>query len=408
MLAGPAGDVKGGRGGGAATRRDRTVTILLTSLTAGRERNRSIMRVVACARPLGAVSSVLVSVVLVAAPAFDAAGGSCSSASYEVRPGDGWFAIADDVDVEVRKLLDVNDAGLDDVLFPGDRVCLPEGADAAAACRSTATVRSGDSWSLLARRAGVTLNSLVSLNGGDAGRTIHPGEQVCLPAGAAAGDAYTVASGDSWSWIAERAGTSMSALLDVNDASSSDSLFPGQQIRLPAGASQPTDGSSAGGAAGSRSVQVDLAALPTQGPCWYHDTWGDGRSGGRYHVGTDVFTVPGEYVYAVVDGTLTSRKWAQPGNISGNAWRLTAADGTYFFYAHLADFAPGLGEGSRVRAGQIIGWVGSTGNTTVDHLHFEVHPGGGGPVNPYPILRAEGGACNRGTPYTQPGGWVPD
>jgi murein DD-endopeptidase MepM/ murein hydrolase activator NlpD len=160
--------------------------------------------------------------------------------------------------------------------------------------------------------------------------------------------------------------------------------------------------------AGAASGRIALEALPTQGPCWYSDSWGHPRSGGRKHVGVDIFTVPGEYVYAVADGRLTLRKWAQPGNISGNAWRLTADNGTAYFYAHLSDFAPGLSTGSRVEAGQIIGWIGKTGNTTVDHLHFEIRPGGGSPVNPYPILQSQGGGCNRGTPYTQPGGWVPD
>ena len=381
------------------------------------------MRVGACVRRPAAICAVLLPVlaaVPVSTTSVSAAGFSCSSGgpAYEVRSGDGWYAVSGLAEVSVRALLDANGASIGDALFPGDRLCLPGGANVTAMCESTGTVRSGDGWSSIARRAGVSMSSLVSLNGGDAGRMLHPGDTICLPRGAsvdaargssgsAGGGDYTVVSGDSWYWIAERAGTSVRALLEANDASSSDQLYPGQGIRLPAGATTPSPRGRASGS-GSGSGWVTLQALPTQGPCWYHDTWGAPRSGGRRHVGTDIFTVRGEYVYAVADGTLTGRKWAQPGNISGNAWRLTGSDGTAYFYAHLSDFAPDLGVGSRVRACQIIGWIGKTGNTVVDHLHFEIRPGGGNPVNPYPILRAQGGACNQGTPYTQPGGWVPD
>lgn len=75
-------------------------------------------------------------------------------------------------------------------------------------------------------------------------------------------------------------------------------------------------------------------------------------------------------------------------SLSGNALRLTGADKTYFFYAHLDSFAAGIAVGSTVRAGQIIGYMGSTGNSGVSHLHFEVHPGGGDAINPYPVVKA--------------------
>ena len=381
------------------------------------------MRVGACMRRLAAASAVLLPVLTaapVSTPSVSASGFSCSSgaAAYEVRSGDGWYAVADRAEVSVGSLLDANGASIDDELAPGDRLCLPAGADLSGLCATAATVRAGDGWASIARRAGVSTSTVVALNGGDERRVVHPGDTVCLPNASASGGSasggssrsaadgdYTVVRGDSWFWIAERAGTSVRALLRANDASSDDPLHPGQELRLPAGATAPS-GSSNGSSSGSG--WANLEALPTQGPCWYHDTWGAPRSGGRKHVGTDIFTVRGQYVYAVADGKLTSRKWAQPGNISGNAWRLTASDGTAYFYAHLSDFAPDVGVGSAVRAGQIIGWIGKTGNTVVDHLHFEIRPGGGSPVNPYPILRAHGGACNQGTPYTQPGGWVPD
>jgi LysM repeat protein len=330
-----------------------------------------------------------------------------------VRSGDGWFGIADRVGVGAAALLDANRAEADDLLVPGDRLCLPSGADLSGACDRSTAVRSGEGWFSIADRVGVAATELLSTNAADLGDVVHPGDALCLPAGArtgadaggqpapsSGGATYTVGSGDSWFGIAARVGVSGRELLDANGASASDLLVPGDVISLPAGARTPE----------SRAPQrywVDLDALPVQGPCWYGDTWRAARPGGRRHVGVDVFTKPRDYVYAVVDGRLTDRDWDIPGRSSGNAWTLTAADGTYFYYAHLFDFAPGLRVGSRVEAGQILGWVGDTGNATGPHLHFQVHPDGGDPVNPYPILRAAGG-CNRGTPYRQPSGWVPE
>jgi murein DD-endopeptidase MepM/ murein hydrolase activator NlpD len=360
----------------------------------------------------------------------DAAGFTCSSGpSYTVRSGDGWHAIAARVSVSTSELLDANGADASDILVPGDELCLPGGADLAAGCDRPHTVRDGDSWYGIATSSSVTTAALLDANGADEQRALHPGDVVCLPAGASSGAAatasnagsgsrsnpggggggdgggggggggsYTARSGDSWFQIAQRAGVTVRALLDANGADADDVLLSGRDINLPAGAVRPA-------AAPSGWVQLD--ALPLQGPCWYGDTWGDGRGGGRRHEGTDMFAMPGAYVYAVFDGVLSSRRWAGSGAISGNAWTLTGANGTRVFYAHLADFNPALGSGSRVEAGEIIGWVGGTGNATADHLHIEFRPGGGGPVNPYPILRSAGG-CNRGTPYTQPSGWVPD
>jgi len=104
----------------------------------------------------------------------------------------------------------------------------------------------------------------------------------------------------------------------------------------------------------------------------------------------DIIGARGLAIYAVADGVIT--RMLSGGTLSGNSIRLTIADGTYFFYAHLDGFAAGLTAGQTVRAGQIIGYLGSTGSTS-NHLHFEVHPKGGAAVNPYPLVKAVD-ACN--------------
>lgn len=135
-----------------------------------------------------------------------------------------------------------------------------------------------------------------------------------------------------------------------------------------------------------------LAVFPMQGRCWFGDTWNDPRSGGRRHEGTDLIGAAGLAIYAVANGTIT--RTYEGLALGGKSLRLTAADGTYYFYAHLDSFAPGIGAGVAVRAGQVIGYNGATGNAHEPHLHFEIHPGGGAAVNPYPFLKAIDGCRN--------------
>ncbi len=149
-----------------------------------------------------------------------------------------------------------------------------------------------------------------------------------------------------------------------------------------------------------------LQHFPVQGICGFGDTWGAARSGGRTHEGVDIIAKEGQYVYAVADGTLTKQYLASSGGISGNGWRLQKADKSYFFYAHLVAFAPGLGVGSKVVAGQVIGYIGKTGNTTTPHLHFEIHPLGGAAISPYASVKAVD-ACKTTAPPQIPGVSVP-
>ena len=135
-----------------------------------------------------------------------------------------------------------------------------------------------------------------------------------------------------------------------------------------------------------------MRVFPMQGRCSFVDSWGESRSGGRSHEGTDIIGARGLAVYAVMDGVVT-RTYSGLA-LGGNAIRLTIADGTYFYFAHLDSFAPGIANGTAVRAGQIIGYNGSTGNAGSPHLHFEVHPQGGAAINPYPLLKAIDGCAN--------------
>jgi murein DD-endopeptidase MepM/ murein hydrolase activator NlpD len=115
------------------------------------------------------------------------------------------------------------------------------------------------------------------------------------------------------------------------------------------------------------------------------DSWHAPRDGGtRLHTGIDIFAPKGTPIVAVSDGII-SYIGDQPKG--GHCLWLTTEIGVSFYYAHLDRWAPGIYEGMEVQSGDLLGFVGNTGNAihTPSHLHFAINRDDA-PVNPYPLL----------------------
>jgi len=136
---------------------------------------------------------------------------------------------------------------------------------------------------------------------------------------------------------------------------------------------------------------IPAIAFPVLGPVEFVDDWHFERDGGaRRHEGLDLLGYEGQPVRAVFDGVITAID-DDPSGIAGNGLRLTRDDGLYANYFHLSNSETGpvhssLEVGTRVRAGQIIGFMGSTGNAGIPHLHFELRTAEREPMAPYPAV----------------------
>lgn len=124
--------------------------------------------------------------------------------------------------------------------------------------------------------------------------------------------------------------------------------------------------------------------FPVAAPATFSDDWMAPR-GSRYHEGIDIMAARGAPVVAAVSGTIV-RIGTTP--ISGNRFWLRASNGDEYFYCHMDGFAPAAREGAFVKAGTVLAYNGDTGDArgTTPHLHFEIHPGGGGPIRPFPLV----------------------
>ena len=141
-------------------------------------------------------------------------------------------------------------------------------------------------------------------------------------------------------------------------------------------------------------------AIPVAGikPEALADTYTQSRSGGRVHNAIDIMAPHGTPVVAAAEGTVEKLFFSQGGG--GITAYVRSPDNKWiYYYAHLDGYEPGLKEGQKVRRGDPLGTVGSTGNADPagPHLHFAIHRmaegedwHGGDPINPYPLLAGKG------------------
>ena len=260
----------------------------------------------------------------------------------------------------------------------------------ASAASSSYTLRSGDTLSRVAAKFKVPLAALTAANKNEIPdpNRVRAGQKITVPDPKAAAVAiaapissaseadssklYTVAKGDTLGAIARRFGTTIPDLVRLNDLSGASAMIrEGRQLKLPA--------------ATGNVPHPDAPLCPVKGAAKFDfsNSFGTPRDGQRSHAGNDIFAKRGTPVIAGVDGRIRSVR----GGRTGVGYYLDGVDGVTYYGAHMD--SQQVGNGDLVKRGDVLGTVGNTGNAagTPPHLHFEVKPGAGAPIDPYGLLR---------------------
>ena len=328
-----------------------------------------------------------------AAPAAAAPAPADEPLEHVVRPADTLYDIARAYGLSVDDLIAWN--ALDGTLIrPGQRLALTYAADQPAPEALVVTVRPGDSLWSIARAHDSTVAAIASGNAIDPHATLRLGQTLTIPGryaavagpdgsppslGGPAAAQIVVGPGESLWAIAQRHGTNVGALMELNGLHS-DRLQVGQALRvLPGGApSQALPGAAA-----------PQAAVPSSGMVWplvgnITSRFGYRRlriGGTNMHYGVDIDGNVGDPIRSATAGTVTFSGWR-----GGFGYLvIVTKDNTEYFYAHCSALL--VSEGQQVQPGDLIARVGATGNVTGPHLHFEIRVDGD-PVDPLPILEA--------------------
>lgn len=305
-----------------------------------------------------------------------AAGAPAPAATYQVVSGDTLAKIAARHQTTVAALVAANELTNPNKLKIGQSLLLPVAQSGPPPAQITAPppgpvathlVAPGDTLGSIAAKFATTVEAIKAANGLTnsliyVGTTLTIGAPAPPPVTSVAAPAsYTVAAGDTLGSIAARLGVTASSLAAGNAITNPNLIVVGQVLTVPGVASW---------------------RCPVTGGKYFND-WGFPRSGGRLHQGNDIFAPRGTPIVAPVAGTVEFKT----GAIGGLQFWLAGSDGVRYIGTHLE----GFGIAGQVSAGDVIGYVGDSGNAVGSrpHVHFEMAKDGQ-TFNPYPTLQANG------------------
>jgi murein DD-endopeptidase MepM/ murein hydrolase activator NlpD len=156
-----------------------------------------------------------------------------------------------------------------------------------------------------------------------------------------------------------------------------------EQQRLAREAAERAAAAAASGYASSADIPPGGRVCPVAAANTFRNSWGEPRPGGRSHHGVDIVAAHGAPLVAIESGYIWSPNWDYAGGIG---LYIRGDSGDIYYYAHLSAYAPGIADGLRVGVGQLVGYVGETGNAAGPHLHLGYRPGGGPMTNPFQLM----------------------
>lgn len=273
-----------------------------------------------------------------------------------VREGENLGDISVRYGVSVDYLVRINELSDPNLLAVGQRLVIREGG------AQSHVVQRGDVLSSIAAAYGMTARDLTALNGLENPDRLVVGQRLIVTPRVER--TYQVAAGDSLWEIARRHEVSMDAIIAANELRDPSRLRPGQKLVIPAiGGGSDIQRIEPAMARGSRTAQSISFMWPVRGRI----TSKFGPRWGRMHYGLDIAAPTGTPVLAAAGGTVTYSGWA---GSAGIMVTIDHGDGSQTRYLHNADTLVRVGD--RVRSGQRVALVGSTGESTGPHLHLEV------------------------------------
>jgi murein DD-endopeptidase MepM/ murein hydrolase activator NlpD len=301
---------------------------------------------------------------------------------HNVARGETLVRIASSYGSSALSVARANSLSNPNLIYPGQQLLIPtasgarsSGGDGESQGSSSKTsgkrsgqfhvVKKGENLESIAKKhSGVTADDIARANGITNGR-IYTGTRLFLDgpsfigSGGTGSESYLVKKGDRLGDIAARYGIKLSSLAKLNNITDANLIRSGQTLTVPGGSGW---------------------VCPVADSRYFND-WGFPRGASRYHEGNDLFARYGSKVMAPVSGTVELIQ----GKLGGLQFNLYGSDGVEYLGSHLDS----AGKTGKVNAGDVIGYVGNSGNAagTNPHLHFGMYIDGLA-INPYPTLRA--------------------